>query len=47
MARKEQSGDKLMDKKLTDRRFSNPLDPRIQERKLNKSLSNLRKLGTK
>jgi len=47
MARKKRPGEELMDKKLTDRRFLNPLDPRIQERKLNKSLSNLRKSGTK
>ena len=45
MARKERPGEKLMDKGLTDDRYTKPLDARIQERKLKKSLDNLRKLG--
>jgi len=44
MARKERLGEKLMDKRLTDDRYNNPVDERIQERKLRKSLENLRKL---
>ena len=41
MAPKERPGEKLMDKRLTDERFKNPLDPRIDPqtpgRKLRKS----------
>mgnify|MGYP007034177140 CR=1 FL=1 len=44
MPRKERPGEKLMDKRLTDDRYNKPLDVRIQERKLNKALENLRKL---
>jgi hypothetical protein len=44
MARKERPGEKLMDKRLTDERFTNPLDRRIDPqtpgRKLRKSLRN-------
>ena len=47
MARKKRPGEDLMDKKLTDGRYNNPQDVRIQERKYKESLSNLRKLGTK
>jgi hypothetical protein len=45
MARKERPGEKLIDKNLTDDRYNNPQDARIQERKLEKSLEKLRKLG--
>jgi hypothetical protein len=42
MARKERPGEKLMDKRLTDDRFNNPQDPRIDPqtpgRKLRESL---------
>lgn len=42
MARKKRPGEELMDKKLTDQRYNNPQDARIQKRKLDKALSKLR-----
>ena len=42
MARKERSGDKLMDKGLTDRRYNNPQDARIQKKRLDEALRKLR-----
>lgn len=45
MARKERPGEKLMDKRPTDDRYNDPLDVRIQERKLKEALDNLKKLG--
>ncbi len=47
MTKKEKPGEKLMDKRLTDGRYNDHLDARIQEHKLNKSLDNLRKLDNK
>jgi len=47
MARKKRPGEDLMDKKLTDGRYNDPQDVRIQARKLRKSLENLRKLDKK
>ena len=42
MTRKERPGDKLIDKRLTDRRYNNPQDVRIQKKKLDKALRKLR-----
>jgi hypothetical protein len=38
MARKERPGEKLMDKRLTDERFNNPQDRRIDPQTLGRKL---------
>jgi len=44
MARKERPGEKLMDDRLRDKRYKNPLDSRAQKRRMDKASKSLRGL---